>query len=104
VRNLRELDREPMMQATFGESDLTGTEHDLFHLLQGHAGALPWLYLACGTEDPFHRDSVRFASAARESGAHVTTAFGAGSHGWDYWDRAVRDLFEWLPVVRRTTD
>jgi putative tributyrin esterase len=98
VRNLRELDREPMMQATFGESDLTGTEHDLFHLLGRADRPLPAMYIACGTNDPFYGDSVRFASAATDSGCSVTTALGAGGHGWDYWDRAVRDLLDWLPV------
>jgi putative tributyrin esterase len=101
VRNLRELDREPMMQATFGETDLTGTEHDLFHLLGRRPGPLPAVYLGCGTDDPFHRDSVRFASAATDAGVPVTTAFRPGTHGWDYWDVAVRDLLAWLPVHGR---
>jgi putative tributyrin esterase len=98
VRNLRELDREPMMQATFGETDLTGTEHDLFHLLEDADRPLPATYIACGIDDPFYRDSVRFASAAAESGAAVTTAYRPGRHGWDYWDLAVRDLLDWLPI------
>ncbi len=104
VRRQRDPRREPMLEAAFGETDLHGTQHDVFQLLRDlrpSAGAAPALFVGCGRADPLLPHSERFASAATDSGLAVTTSYPPGEHAWDYWDRAVRELLEWLPLRTR---
>ncbi len=101
VHRLREEgEHEELMRLVFGDRRITGTDSDLFHLLdQADAAALPRLYVCCGTEDELIEDSRRFAAAAVERGADVTTGFGPGAHEWSYWDAAIRDVLAWLPLI-----
>lgn len=100
VNRLRESgDRDELMHLVFGGREITGTDSDLFHLLdQADVAALPRLYLCCGTEDELIEDGRRFAGAAAARGADVTTDFGPGAHEWSYWDAAIRDVLAWLPL------
>jgi putative tributyrin esterase len=101
----REPHREPMLEAAFGEDDLTGTQHDLFRLLadlRASGRTPPDLFVGCGAEDPLLPHSHDFARAATESGLAVTTSYPPGEHAWAYWDSAVRELLAWLPL--RTPD
>jgi S-formylglutathione hydrolase FrmB len=92
----------------FGDRPLTGTENDLFLLLEGAATPpaaatdprphLPSLYLCCGTADPLHEENVRFAAACDANGIPVTSEFGPGEHEWGYWDAKIQDVLAWLPL------
>ena len=104
VRQQRDPHREPMLEAAFGEGDLHGGPHDLFQLirdLRSSGDVPPALFVGCGSDDPLLPHSERFASAATDSGLAVTTSYPPGEHAWDYWDRAVRELLDWLPLRTR---
>jgi putative tributyrin esterase len=87
----------------FGGRDLTGTDDDLFHLLAtGDPAALPRLMLRCGTEDHSRnvRANERFVSACAARGVPLDSGFGPGAHEWDYWDREIRTVLDWLGAGR----
>ncbi len=75
-------------------------ENDLFALLEAApAGAVPPLYLGCGTEEDLLLPGIeRFAAAARAKGVDVTTDFQPGVHEWGLWDRQIADVVSWLPL------
>jgi putative tributyrin esterase len=86
--------------SVFGERQLRGTDDDLFALLdRADPADLPDLYLACGTEDHLHADTVRFAEAAKDRGLPVTVDLSPGGHDWAYWDGAIQDVLAWLPLA-----
>ena len=65
------------------------------------SGALPPLYVSCGTEDPLYPLSVRFADEAAAAGATVTTDFRPGEHEWGLWDDVIQDVIDWLACASR---
>jgi putative tributyrin esterase len=79
--------------------DLAGTEDDLLGLLGAIDPArLPALFLDCGTEDQLLDHNRRFIAAAEEHGAGLTARLRAGAHTWDFWDRGIQDVLDWLPL------
>lgn len=88
-------------QRVWAGRDLTGTEDDLLGLLGRHPAAeLPALFLDCGTEDELITSNERFAEAAESRGVDVRARFRPGAHTWDFWDRGIQDVLDWLPVRR----
>src|SRR4029078_71498 len=79
-----------------------GPQDDLFALLeQAEPAGVPRRYTGCGTEDPLHGHSVRFAAAATGAGLDVHTDFRPGGHEWVLWDAVVRDVLAGLPLRRQ---
>ncbi len=104
IRSQRDPHRESMLEAAFGTEDLHGSEHDLFQLLadlSASGSTAPDLFVGCGAQDGLLPHSVQFARAAKDSGLTVTTSYPPGEHSWPYWDRAVRELLDWLPLRTR---
>jgi putative tributyrin esterase len=89
-----------MMLRSLGDRRVTGTDDDLFHLLERLDGAPPALYLCCGTEDRLYPDSVAFRDACAARGVPLTAEFGPGGHEWDYWDAQIQSILDWLPLTR----
>lgn len=59
---------------------------------------LPDIYMACGTEDgllPLNKEMSDFLTANNISHTFET---GAGNHEWDFWNRYIRRVIEWLPT------
>lgn len=85
----------------WGDDPTAGPDDDTVALV-GRAGAdTPPLYVACGTEDFLHDDSVRFVGAARDRGVPVTVEFSPGDHDWPYWDAQIQNVLAWLPLRTR---
>lgn len=87
-------------EAVFGNlRALAGSANDLIaRLAQKPDLRGTALYLCCGTEDYLYEDSLSFLAAARAAGLHPTWEDSSGGHTWDYWDRQIRRVLEWLPV------
>jgi S-formylglutathione hydrolase FrmB len=87
-------------QAAFGSMDLIpGSDNDLIAQLR-KLKTVPdtEFYVCCGTEDFLYQDSVTFRNLATEKGLHLTYEETAADHKWDYWDRAIQRVLEWLPI------
>ncbi|MCP3763404.1 esterase family protein [Domibacillus sp. A3M-37] len=95
-------DRERVFQLVFGDEDISGTEHDLFKLIEKsqQAEQKPMLYQCCGTEDFLYEDNVRFKEAGEKTAYGLTTQFETGEHEWGYWDRKIQDVLNWLPLKK----
>jgi putative tributyrin esterase len=89
-RGVREFDRQPEFLRAFGTSP-AGSMHDLHALTERAqlAGALPELYIDCGTEDFLLDDNRAYAAFLKERGVAHTYREHPGEHLWDYWDRHI---------------
>lgn len=89
----------------FGAPDaLRGSDNDLValaekHIAQGTQGALPAMYIACGTEDFLYPVHASFQSAF-EKALKLTCEEGPGAHTWAFWDEYIRHVLAWLPIKR----
>lgn len=87
------------MVRVFGGADITGTHHDVLHLIDAaDVDALPALYVCCGTEDYLLQGSTDFIARAEARGVDVTVDLGPGEHEWGYWDARIQDILDWLPL------
>lgn len=59
---------------------------------------LPSMYLCCGTEDGLLEANREMARALREKGLPVTYEEGPGAHEWDFWNRYIKRILDWLPL------
>ena len=78
----------------FGPMDSkTRQENDVLTLAGGlrTAGA-PYLYLDCGTSDALIGSNRQVIEALHKTGAAYEYHEVAGGHGWDYWDRRIREF------------
>lgn len=97
------LDRRDFAESIFG--DLSKVEESdynprwLANNLAAGGADLPEIYLACGMEDPLIKDSRRLRDELRSAGMRVTYEEGPGNHEWDFWDRYIRRVIDWLPLV-----
>jgi S-formylglutathione hydrolase FrmB len=92
-------------RAVFGDPRrVAGSGDDLLFLARKLArsrGPKPRLYQCCGTEDFLYPSNVKFRSLAEKLRLPLTYEDGPGAHTWDYWDRQIQRVLEWLPVRAR---
>lgn len=91
-----------LMQLIFGNvRDIKGSQHDLLHLLEQAVEEkvkLPKLYVTCGTEDFLYVDNLTFRDLAHRLDVDLTYHEEPGIHEWDYWDRNIQKVLDWLPL------
>jgi putative tributyrin esterase len=102
VSLLKDPDRVHFFDSVFADNDkVAGTADDLMHLAELASSAresIPRLYQACGTEDFLYESNVRFRDHAMTRGLDMTYEEEAGAHEWDFWDRHIRRVIDWLPL------
>lgn len=78
-----------------------GSADDLFFLasqLKKEQYDIPEFLQVCGTEDFLYSDNIRFLEHLRQLGIEVTFEEESGAHDWDYWDKQIKRVIEWLPI------
>lgn len=101
----RREDRDPsevhrIFGATSAEFD---PGNDLFDLARKmNPAKCPKLFQCCGKEDFLYAENVRFRVHARSLKLPLTYEEGPGTHEWDYWDRMIQRVLDWLPLPRVT--
>lgn len=89
-------------QSVFGDlGAVAGSDKDPRYLarsLREEKEEFPKIYLTCGTEDSLLQPNREFAEYLKEQGADVTYTEGPGGHEWDFWNRSVRAVLDWLPL------
>lgn len=59
---------------------------------------LPKIYLGCGLEDAGLQCNRQLRDNLLDNGFDVTYEEEHGNHDWDYWDRNINKILEWLPL------
>lgn len=59
---------------------------------------IPKIYMACGDKDSLLQNNIRFKREMEELGVDVTFEVGSGGHDWDFWNRYISKVIEWLPL------
>lgn len=109
LRRLRDAGREGSRvsraewEGVFGpQLSAEGTTSDLGWLARSVSAKQerPELFLACGTEDELLGDSRAFHQLLDQLGYEHVYRESPGSHEWDYWDRLIQQVLDWLPLPR----
>lgn len=58
----------------------------------------PKVYMACGTEDRLIDYNRLFRDLFQEKGFDITYEEEKGGHTWDFWNKYIRHILEWLPL------
>jgi putative tributyrin esterase len=90
----------PSIARVYGPADAPDNEtrraNDIFRLVRGltpeQTGALPFLYLDCGTEDFLIGDNRNFSALLIEKKVPHEFRELPGTHSWPYWDRQVQEI------------
>lgn len=59
---------------------------------------IPKVYMACGDKDGLVEANRNFKNYLKEIGVDVTYEEGPGAHDWDFWDRYIKKILNWLPL------
>lgn len=94
-----------VFQSAFGDLEkIAGNSADLFATakkLVKSGVKPPALYSCCGTEDFLLPGNRSFAAHAKKIGLPLEYEEHVGpGHSWDYWDRQIQRVLEWLPLRR----
>jgi len=96
------LSKEELL-VNFNNQNPRGGEYDIFALAPKQASSgktLPAFYMSCGTEDFLHEVNARFYGEMKDI-LPLTYHEEPGSHVWNYWDRNIKKVLEWLPIKQR---
>jgi len=69
----------------------------------GEKVEFPKIFMACGTEDSLIDVNRTFRDFFKENGLDVTYYEEAGGHDWDFWDKYIYEVLEWLPLEGATS-
>ncbi|WP_160677159.1 alpha/beta hydrolase family protein [Clostridium sp. C8-1-8] len=66
--------------------------------LVGENKDIPKIFMACGDKDSLLEANVEFKNHLEGVGIKVTFEIGSGGHDWDFWNRYIARVLEWLPL------
>lgn len=102
IEEIVEMRPRNAFDAVFGDvNKIPGSENDLFHLartLGDSEGIKPKLFQCCGTEDFLYNQNIRFRDFIKKFPYDYTYEEEPGGHSWDYWDKKIQRVLEWLPL------
>lgn len=58
----------------------------------------PKIYMCCGEQDTLLNENRMLAEFFRKNEIPVTYEEGPGAHDWDFWNRYIKNILEWLPL------
>lgn len=88
------------LESVFGDLDqLIGSQKDYRFLVeQLDVKDIPHMYMACGTDDSLIKENREFRDFLWEHHVDLTYEEGPGGHEWDFWDRYIQKVLQWLPL------
>lgn len=106
VANLAFMRQSKELENIVGDwSNIAGSNNDLFYLAEKTAesdGPKPKLFQCVGTEDYLYGDNIRFRDFVQKLGYDYTYEEGPGNHSWDFWDKTIQRVLEWLPLNKES--
>lgn len=84
----------------FGEGLAWKPEYEILDLARKAASSefRPTLYLACGTEDPFHSDHLRFQTEIKKLALDVTYEEWPGAHDFPFFNTALEKAIRYFQL------
>ena len=67
-------------------------------LLKVNQKEMPKIYMACGKDDRLLQVNRDFRDYLKNHQVDVLYEEGEGKHEWDFWDRYIYRVLEWLPL------
>jgi Predicted esterase len=94
------LAKRSFYESVFGDlSKLKGSDKDpeaLIRQIKKENGAMPRIYLACGTEDRLIDVNHKFRDFLTAEGVDHTYEESNGIHDWKFWDEYIEKVLNWL--------
>ena len=89
-------------ESLFGDiTKIKGSDKDYKALAEKkNSKDLPHIYLCVGTEDFLLENNRDYRDFLIEKGINVTYEEGPGGHEWDFWDRYIHKVLDWLPLIK----
>jgi S-formylglutathione hydrolase FrmB len=83
----------PSIMSVFGpDNSQTRKDNDIFHLLRESMLNLPYIYMACGTEDFLFQPNREFDELLLEKKIPHEYRELPGAHEWPFWDAQVQEF------------
>lgn len=96
------------MEDVFGElSKVPKSENDNIYMIEKlikEGVEIPKIYFCCGTEDFLYEQNTGFKAKLDKIGVPYTYREGPGAHDWEYWDREIKEILNWLPLKNDLID
>lgn len=95
-------DAKKYYEGIFGDiSKIKGSDKDYMALVENkNTVDLPHIYLCVGTEDFLLKNNRDYRDFLINKGVDVTYEEGSGGHEWDFWDRYILKILDWLPLAQ----
>jgi putative tributyrin esterase len=107
LRTQKSVNLRPSIMSVFGPEDSkTRAENDIFAIIQDASPekikTFPFIYLDCGTEDPFFQINRDFVSLLLDKKVPHEYRELPGNHNWQYWDQQVQEFLRLADKVMRS--
>ncbi len=87
------------LEAVFGDLEKARkSDVSIDWLIQNNRNRDQKLYVACGESDPLMKHSKHIVELLKENKYDVTFETGPGAHEWDFWNRYIKHVIDWLPL------
>lgn len=70
--------------------------------LKEEGAEIPKIYMACGEEDSLLEANKKFFHFLKDTGINAYFSTSAGGHEWDFWNRHIKEMLDWLPLDEET--
>ena len=92
------------LSTIYGDNyQLAGTDHDPVALVKKVAasdGPHPKIFQCCGTEDFLIEENRSLNAAIQATNIEHEYHEAPGAHNWDFWDKWIQTVLEWLPIQK----
>lgn len=96
------IESKSFVESVYGPLDqVKGSDKDLVRLAKQAASVAcekAPIYLACGTEDFLLEINRKLRDDLKEIGFSVAYEEEGGGHEWDFWNRQIKKVVDWLPL------
>lgn len=88
------------LESVFGPIDeILGSDKDYKALIENmNKEDVPHMYMACGTEDSLLKNNQEYCQFLKDHSIPVCYEESHGGHEWDFWDRYILKVLQWLPL------
>ena len=91
---------EQELRMIFGQlDDFDAHPANLMKLIEKKITPMPKLYACCGTDDFLYEHNVAFNQKCQQLGIPLTYEEGQGAHTWEYWDKWIQRVLQWINEV-----